>query len=201
MRVRGRPAQSASRSSMRWRSALLLMLVAFLTNPNAAPGVEAERSADDVAFGLMLVIIIFGLLFSPDFGMFMTILKVLIFIACLPALVSLVFSIITGRARASRRPRHDALFRLRRQHGARRDAQALPGRDGARDRGAARLPLRHRARLRLVRARAGCLRVRGAVAADAARPCGAQSVREPRQRAVSPRDAARSSAKASVRAR
>ena len=76
--------------------ALLLMLVAFLTNPNAAPGVEAERSADDVAFGLMLVIIIFGLLFSPDFGTFMTILKVLIFIACLPALVSLVFSIITG---------------------------------------------------------------------------------------------------------
>jgi hypothetical protein len=72
------------------------MLVAFLTNPNAAPGVEAERSADDVAFGLMLVIIIFGLLFSPDFGTFMTILKVLIFIACLPALVSLVFSIITG---------------------------------------------------------------------------------------------------------
>ena len=76
--------------------ALLLMLIAFLTNPNTAPGVEAERSADDVALGLMLVIIIFGLLFSADFGTFMTILKVLIFIACLPALVSLVFSIITG---------------------------------------------------------------------------------------------------------
>jgi uncharacterized membrane protein YhaH (DUF805 family) len=75
---------------------LLLLLIAFLTNPNASPSVEAERSGADFAFGLMLVLVIFGLLFSPDFGTFMTILKVLIFIACLPALVSFVFSIITG---------------------------------------------------------------------------------------------------------
>ena len=75
---------------------LLLLLIAFLTNPNASPGVEAERSGDDFAFGLMLVLIIFGLLFSPDVGTFMTILKALIFIACLPALVSFVFSVVTG---------------------------------------------------------------------------------------------------------
>ena len=79
---------------------LLLMLVAFLTNPNAPAALEAERSADDFAFGLMLVIIILGLLFSPDFGTFMTVLKVLIFIACLPALISLVFSIVTGTRRS-----------------------------------------------------------------------------------------------------
>ena len=84
--------------------ALLLMLIAFLTNPNAAPGVEAERSADDFAFGLMLVVIILGLLFSSDFGTFMTILKVLIFIACLPALVSLVFSVVTGARRSVAQP-------------------------------------------------------------------------------------------------
>ena len=75
---------------------LLLLLIAFLTNPNASPDVEAGRSGDDFAFGLMLVLIIFGLLFSPDFGTFMTILKMLIFIACLPALVSFVFSLVTG---------------------------------------------------------------------------------------------------------
>jgi len=79
--------------------ALLLMLIAFLTNPNAPPG-EAERSAGEAAFGVMLLIIIFGLLFSPDFGTFMTILKVLIFIACLPALVSFVFSVVTGARRS-----------------------------------------------------------------------------------------------------
>ena len=79
--------------------ALLLMLIAFLTNPNATGG-EAERSAGEAAFGLMLLIIIFGLLFSPDFGTFMTILKVLIFIACLPALVSFVFSVVTGARRS-----------------------------------------------------------------------------------------------------
>jgi uncharacterized membrane protein YhaH (DUF805 family) len=84
--------------------ALLLMLIAFLTNPNASPGGEAERSAGDAAFGLMLLIIIFGLLFSPDFGTFMTILKVLIFIACLPALVSFVFSVVTGTRRSVAQP-------------------------------------------------------------------------------------------------
>ncbi len=62
---------------------------------------EAERSADDFAFGLMVVLIIFGLLFSPDFGTFMTILKVLIFIACLPVLVSFAFSIVTGSRRSA----------------------------------------------------------------------------------------------------
>lgn len=82
---------------------LLLLLIAFLTNPNAAPGVDGERSGGDFGWGLLLVVIIFGLLFSPDFGTFMTILKVLIFIACLPALISLVFSVITG-VRASVAP-------------------------------------------------------------------------------------------------
>jgi uncharacterized membrane protein YhaH (DUF805 family) len=76
---------------------LLLMLIAFLTNPNdVSTSADGERSASDAVFGLMLVIIIVGLLFSPDFGVFMTILKMLIFIACLPAIVSVVFSVVTG---------------------------------------------------------------------------------------------------------
>ena len=41
---------------------------------------------------------------------------------------------------------HDALFRLRRQHGARRDGEALPGRAAARAGAVARLALRDRDR-------------------------------------------------------
>ena len=79
--------------------ALLLMLIAFLTNPNAPAG-EAERSAGEAAAGVMLLIVILGLLFSPDFGTFMMILKALIFLACLPVLVSFVFSLVTGARRS-----------------------------------------------------------------------------------------------------
>jgi len=73
---------------------LMLLMVAFLTNPNStAPGGQGE---DNAAFSLLLVIVIFSLLFSPDFGVFMTILKVIVFIACLPAVIALVFSLVTG---------------------------------------------------------------------------------------------------------
>ena len=91
---RGRPARLAVAVVYALALGLLLMLIAFLTNPNDV-GADGAGSAD-TAFGLMLLIVIVGLLFSPDFGTFMTILKLLIFIACLPALVSFVFSIITG---------------------------------------------------------------------------------------------------------
>lgn len=80
---------------------LLLMLVAFLTNPNdvALPG-EAPRTSSDSALGFFLLVVILGLLFSPDFGVFMSILKLLIFIACLPVLVSAIFSVWTGLRRS-----------------------------------------------------------------------------------------------------
>jgi len=72
---------------------LLLMMIAFLTNPN---DVGSERPAGAAASGMLLVLAIFGLLFSPDFGVYMAILKVLVFIACLPAMISLAFSLTTG---------------------------------------------------------------------------------------------------------
>ena len=76
---------------------LLVMLIAFLTNPNEVGAANAATPpADQAAYGLFLVIVIFGLLLSPDFGVFMTILKLLVFIACLPAIVSLIFSIYAG---------------------------------------------------------------------------------------------------------
>jgi uncharacterized membrane protein YhaH (DUF805 family) len=74
---------------------LLLLLIAFLTNPNAT-GAPVDQPGDRAAVGLFLVIVIFSLLFSPDFGVFMTILKLIIFIACLPAIISFAFSVVTG---------------------------------------------------------------------------------------------------------
>jgi len=84
---------------------LLLVLIAFLTNPNVtgAPpaGAPAGGDAGNPWFGLMLGFVILALLFSPDFGAFMIILKLIIFIACLPAIISLVFSLITGLRRSA----------------------------------------------------------------------------------------------------
>src|SRR5262249_23015822 len=71
---------------------LLVMLIAFLTNPNA-PSSSDGRAASDFGWGLVVIAIIFGLLFAPDFGTFMTILKILVFIAFLPVLISAAFSI------------------------------------------------------------------------------------------------------------
>ena len=77
--------------------ALLLMLIAFLTNPDAVgqPG-AGERPASAAATGTLLVLFLFAIVFRPDFGVFTTILKGLILIAFLPAAVSLLFSIRTG---------------------------------------------------------------------------------------------------------
>jgi hypothetical protein len=74
---------------------LLLMLVAFFTNPDAGP-LDGERSPGDAATGTLLVLFLFAIVFRPDFGVFTTILKGLILIAFVPAAISLVFSIHTG---------------------------------------------------------------------------------------------------------
>jgi uncharacterized membrane protein YhaH (DUF805 family) len=81
---------------------LLLMLVVFLTNPDAigAPA-GGERPPGDAAVGTLLVLFLFAIVFKPDFGVFTTILKGLILIAFIPVLISLIFSLRTGM-RASR---------------------------------------------------------------------------------------------------
>jgi len=81
--------------------ALLMVLIAFLTNPNVsgAPPAGSQTPADAAGnawLGIFLVFAIFGVLFSHDFGMFMVILKLMIFLACLPLLISMAFSLITG---------------------------------------------------------------------------------------------------------
>jgi uncharacterized membrane protein YhaH (DUF805 family) len=81
---------------------LLLMLVVFLTNPDAVPAsAGGERPAGDTAVGTLLVLFLFAIVFKPDFGVFTTILKGLILIAFVPFLISLIFSVRTGM-RASR---------------------------------------------------------------------------------------------------
>ncbi len=76
---------------------LFLMLIAFLTNPDAVgPPTAGERPASDAAAGTLLVLFLFAIVFKPDFGVFTTILKGLILIAFLPAVISLLFSIRTG---------------------------------------------------------------------------------------------------------
>lgn len=82
--------------------ALLLMLVAFFTNPNAVDTPRAgENPGGDAASGTLLVLFLFAIVFKPDFGVFTTILKGLILIAFLPAVISLLFSIRTGMRRSA----------------------------------------------------------------------------------------------------
>ena len=77
--------------------ALLLMLVAFFTNPDAVDTQRVgENPAGDAASATLLVLFLFAIVFKPDFGVFTTILKGLILIAFLPAAISLIFSIHTG---------------------------------------------------------------------------------------------------------
>jgi uncharacterized membrane protein YhaH (DUF805 family) len=78
---------------------LLLLLIAFLTNPNAV-GAPSGGEPGDAAAGLLLVLFLFAIVFQPDFGVFTTILKGLILIAFLPALISLLFSVRTGMRRS-----------------------------------------------------------------------------------------------------
>jgi len=75
---------------------LLLMLVMFFTNPEAGSGPVGENPASDAASATLLVLFLFAILFTPDFGVFTTILKGLILIAFIPLAISLMFSIRTG---------------------------------------------------------------------------------------------------------
>jgi uncharacterized membrane protein YhaH (DUF805 family) len=77
--------------------ALLLMLIAFFTNPDAvgSPG-SSDNPAGDAAASTLLVLFLLAIVLKPDFGVFTTILKSLILIAFLPAAISLLFSIRTG---------------------------------------------------------------------------------------------------------
>jgi len=75
---------------------LLLMLAVFFTHPGAVTQHAGESPASDAAAGTLLVVFLFNILFTPDFGVFSTILKTLILIAFMPVAISLLFSVRTG---------------------------------------------------------------------------------------------------------
>jgi hypothetical protein len=76
---------------------LLLMLIAFFTNPDAVgPPSAGERPASDAVAGTLPVLFLVAIVLKPDFGVFTTILKGLILMAFLPAVISLLFSIRAG---------------------------------------------------------------------------------------------------------
>jgi hypothetical protein len=75
--------------------ALLLMLLAFFTNPNAVAPSNAESAPAD-GLAEMPIVFLLAVLFKPDAGVFMGILKGLIVIALLPTVIALIFSIHTA---------------------------------------------------------------------------------------------------------
>jgi uncharacterized membrane protein YhaH (DUF805 family) len=96
LRDAGRPAAGAIGVAVLYGLSLgliLLLVALFLTD---APGADSPVAS---AFGFILVLAVIGVLFSPDLGIFTAILKMLVLIACLPALISTVFSLYTGLRR------------------------------------------------------------------------------------------------------
>jgi len=75
---------------------LVLMLVAFFTHPDSLVPRGVESPAGNAAIGTLLVVFLFNIVLTPDFGVFSTILKGLILIAFMPVAISLLFSIRTG---------------------------------------------------------------------------------------------------------
>lgn len=78
---------------------LLVLIVSLFTGLS---GSHADRPPGDPASpgetvaALFLIVLIFSLLYSSDFGMFAALLKVMVAIACLPPLISFLFSLRTG---------------------------------------------------------------------------------------------------------
>jgi uncharacterized membrane protein YhaH (DUF805 family) len=78
---------------------LLVLVVGLFSgysaqHPDRPPG--TPLSPGDAVMALFLVILIFNMFQMPDFGLFATLLKAMILIACLPPLISFVFSLRTG---------------------------------------------------------------------------------------------------------
>jgi uncharacterized membrane protein YhaH (DUF805 family) len=99
LRDAGRPAAGATGVAILYGLSLglVLLLVAVFLAGSDVPGAESPAAA---AFGFFLLLAILGVLFSPDLGIFTAILKILALIACLPLVISAVFSLYTGLRRS-----------------------------------------------------------------------------------------------------
>ena len=108
---RGLPGQSASRSSMRWRWPAAD--AGRVPDQSGCRRVQPRRIRRRFACVSLLLVDdhLRAAVLRPDFGTFMTILKVLVFIACLPALVSRDrFSIYPGTRPSVAPPRVMTLY-------------------------------------------------------------------------------------------
>ena len=75
----------------------LLLLAAFFAHPDAIGETrQSEGPPPNPLVATLLVVFLFNIFFTPDFGVFSTIFKILILIAFAPAVMSLLFSIRTG---------------------------------------------------------------------------------------------------------
>jgi uncharacterized membrane protein YhaH (DUF805 family) len=77
---------------------LLVLVISLFTgfpaHGDKPPG--TPLSAGEAIVALFVIIVIFNLLFSGDFSLFATLITVLVAIACLPLLISILFSLRTG---------------------------------------------------------------------------------------------------------
>lgn len=78
---------------------LLVLIVSLFTGfsaPQADKPPGAPASPGDALMAIFLILLIVSMLGSGDLSVFSLIIKILVLIACLPALISFVFSLRTG---------------------------------------------------------------------------------------------------------
>jgi uncharacterized membrane protein YhaH (DUF805 family) len=73
---------------------VISLFTGFATHSDRPPG--TPLSAGEAIVALFVIIVIFNLLFSGDFSLFAILITILVAIACLPLLISFVFSLRTG---------------------------------------------------------------------------------------------------------
>jgi uncharacterized membrane protein YhaH (DUF805 family) len=73
---------------------VISLFTGFAAHSDKPPG--TPLSAGEAIVALFMIIVIFNLLFSGDFGLFAILISILVAIACLPLLISFLFSLRTG---------------------------------------------------------------------------------------------------------
>ncbi len=79
--------------------ALMIIFIAFFAGLSAGAAAEqahGEQGPMSNLIGLMIALAVLDMLYSPDFGAIALVLKGLVLIACLPVIISLVFSLWAG---------------------------------------------------------------------------------------------------------
>lgn len=100
LRDAGRPPAGAIGVALLYGLSVALVLLLILvvdSGSRPVPGSQEAPAHSLLAFALLIGLLVF--LFDPNLGPFTTIFKALALIACLPFIISLVFSLYTGLRR------------------------------------------------------------------------------------------------------